>query len=221
MAKKQTEANGEVNQDQAQTQIPVDNTGEVVEVKQKADRTPRLKVETSLPSAENNWQGTVNLTAVGLEDKPLVYTYGIGGELSKFFLQIIESGLKARFSVVIGGLKTPEEVYKALEKEIVNLNSGIFSIRTPKEATASFSDTVIAMALVHVAKTKAEFPTVYPVVSKDTELLSTKQDEWAAMTKEERSKLITEPFLSAARKAVAYFRSMEEFEKAQEEISAE
>lgn len=219
MAKK-----SEVQNDEASNQTEVEQTQDAkveVEAKPKADRASRLKIETVLPFAENNWQGTFNLTAVGLEDKPLVYTYGVGIELSKFFLQIIESGLKARFSVVIGGLKTPEEVYGALEKEITNLKAGIFSIRTPKEATASFSDTVIAMALVHVAKTKAEFPTVYPVVSKDTELLSTKQDVWSAMTKEERSKLIADPFISAARKAVAYFRSMEEYEKAQEETSAE
>lgn len=206
MAKKDTN-----DKDQTQDQVTGEQTDKIAEVKPKADRTSRLKVETSLPSVENNWQGSFNLTAVGLEDKPLVYTYGVGGELSKFFLQIIETGLKARFSVVIGGLKTPEEVYTALEKEITNLNAGIFSTRTARESSSSsFVDVVVAMAIVHVTKVKKEFLNVYPTVIQDVELLNTKQAEWAELDKQGKSKLMSMPLISAARATVAYCRNMEQ-----------
>jgi len=183
---------------------------EVVQESDRAPRIPRLKVETSLPSAENNWEGTFSLIAIGLEDQPLTYTYGIGAELSKFYLQIIEAGLKARFSVVIGGLKTPEEVHTAIGKEIVNLKEGVFSTRTPRVASANFVDSVVAMALLQVTQNKAEFQTMYPVVMNDVELLRTKLEEWSILSKEDRSKLMAEKLFSDARAAIGYFKRMEE-----------
>lgn len=107
-----------------------------------AKRERRVTTKIKLPEGESTI-GSVNLHLVG-KAEPIVYPVDFA-TLSKAVLYAAAlHGLSTKFATAYAGLKTNEEIEKAVAEEIALLDKGEFSTRTLKEKVQEVPDVVYA-----------------------------------------------------------------------------
>jgi len=184
-----------------------ENTEEV-KTEVKAPRERRLEISSILPDAENSFVGTIICTVLGLEDKPMTFTYAVVDQPA-FFLQAIESGLKNRLATVAGGIKDSAILWDALCKEVENLKQGIFSVRKPaSEKPTVFDSLILGLAMLSVTKDKKEFMNIFKAVEADTELLTKTKETFEALSDEEKKEVLDRAETKIAKKAAGTLKDL-------------
>lgn len=98
-------------------------------------------------------EGTTGTFSIEVTDfaEVLHYTFDVSQMPTEFLVKVVEAGIKARLNSVLSGIKESTELFTTAKKEIENLNSLKFAVRTTR--ITKFNDLVIAYALTELADT--------------------------------------------------------------------
>lgn len=112
-------------------------------------REKRLSLSNTVPSAINGWTGSIAATIA--ENGEIITFEFVTPELVERDARAIAAGYAARLSIAASGKKTAADIAKALQDEILTLTAGTYTIRGGNSVQSSFSDTIIALTMLHTA----------------------------------------------------------------------
>lgn len=112
-------------------------------------REKRLSLSNTVPSSVNGWTGSIAATIA--ENGEIITFEFVTPELVERDARAIAAGYAARLSIAASGKKTAADIAKALQDEILTLTAGTYTIRGGSSVQSSFSDTIIALTMLHTA----------------------------------------------------------------------
>ena len=180
----------------------------VAAVASATKRQPRVITTATVPSKENDFTGSVDISVIG-SDRTFNFAYKTP-ELEEVQARAMRTGFVTRLSSVIGGLSDVAKIEEVLAKEVANLSLGLFPIRSGSSGEQEFTDTIIALAIIEKTQDKSLFLTTYEDLTGDI----TKVDLLASMKKyneldeDGKKEVVSSDIFKAAKKAVAYAKVM-------------
>lgn len=171
-------------------------------------REKRMSLSNVAPSAVNGWTGSVTAT-IAENGETVVFEF-VTPELGERDSRAIAAGYALRLSTAASGKKTAADIAKALQDEILTLTAGTYTIRGGNSLQSSFSDTVIALAMLRkfpeVDQVKCNFSQEqYDDILEDSNSLLAVQADWDASDEADRKALITGS-VAKTKRLVGFFK---------------
>lgn len=171
-------------------------------------REKRLSLTNTPPTILNGWTGSV--AAIIAENKEVVTYEFVTPELNERDARAIVAGYAARLSIAASGKKTATDIRKALDDEILILTAGTYTIRGGGTVQSSFSDTVIALAMLRTAPEVIDLNArqeIYSQLLGNTSVLSAVQADWDAADEAGKKALVTGD-VTTLKALIGYFKKV-------------
>jgi hypothetical protein len=186
---------------------------ELVEKAETADvavaREKRLSLANVAPAAVNGFAGSVTAT-IAETGEQFVFTF-VTPELPERDARAITAGFAGRISIAASGKKEAADILIAVTDEIAALNAGTFAVRGGgSSAQSSFSDTVIAIAMLRQAPEVTDLMArqeIYVSLLQTPAALVAVQADWDATDEAGKKTLVTSE-VTNMKALIGYFKKV-------------